>query len=185
MELATVQPPMLDAVRPLLMNPVKLRKCLGEFATGVTVITYAVDGAPRGVTVNSFTSVSMDPPLVLVSIGQWANAATGLKGAPFVVNVLATDQLDLAQHFAGRPHPGLMIPWEPDGGTPRLHGCVARIGCAPWKSVAAGDHILFLGQITECEQREAEALLFHGGQFRSTGRNSLGSAHDVKGRGQP
>ncbi len=174
MEFAIVQSPMFDAVPPASMDLVQLRKCFGQFATGVTVITYAVDGVPRGATVNSFTSVSMDPPLVLVAIGRQANAATGLNAAPFVVNVLATDQLDLALHFAGRPRPGLTVPWELECRTPRLRGCVARIGCAPWKSVDAGDHILFLGKVIEYELREAEALLFHGGQFRSVGLSSLG-----------
>src|SRR5258705_210148 len=79
-----------------------LRRSVGQFVTGVAVVTYESDGRPRGVTVNSFTSVSIDPPLILVSISREARAASGLHGSPSVVNVLAADQLDLARHFAGR-----------------------------------------------------------------------------------
>jgi len=180
MQLAILEPSMSGAVRSVGMDPIKLRKCLGQFATGVAVITYCVGGTPRGVTVNSFTSVSMEPPLVLTAIGRLANAATGLDAAPFVVNVLAMDQLDVALHFAGRPQPALVVPWESGGGTPRLRGCLARIGCDPWKSITAGDHILFLGRVIEYEQREADALVFHGGQFRSIGLDSTGSQNSIK-----
>jgi flavin reductase (DIM6/NTAB) family NADH-FMN oxidoreductase RutF len=156
---------------PTSVDPVQLRRCLSHFATGVAIITYEVDGLPKGVTVNSFTSVSMDPPLVLVAIGRSAKAASGLNASPFVVNVLAADQLDIALHFAGRTQPELIVPWETEASTPWLRGCVARFECAPWRSVEAGDHILFLGRVIDHEEREADALLFHVGQFRSTSLN--------------
>jgi flavin reductase (DIM6/NTAB) family NADH-FMN oxidoreductase RutF len=167
MALPSVQTPPIETAAGTAFDPVNLRHCFGQFATGVAVVTYAVDGEPRGVTVNSFTSVSMDPPLVLVAVGRQAKAATGLESARFVVNVLALDQLDVAQHFAGRPQPGLAVPWDEDARTPRLRGCIARFECVPWEAISAGDHILFVGRVIEHERREAAALLFHGGQFRS------------------
>src|SRR5258705_3797316 len=102
-----------------------LRRSVGQFVTGVTVVTYDLDGSARGVTVNSFTSVSVDPPLILVSIARQARAAAGLRGSPLVVNILAADQLDLARHFAGQCQDGLEIPWSQHHRPPRLRGAVA------------------------------------------------------------
>ena len=124
-----------------------LRRSVGQFVTGVTVVTYDLDGSPRGVTVNSFTSISVDPPLILVSIARNARAAAGLRGSPLVVNGLAAEQLDLAKHFAGQHQDGLEIPWSQHHSPPRLRGAVAWIECQPYAEVEAGDHILFLARV--------------------------------------
>ena len=87
------------------LDTVEFRRALGHFATGVTVVTYAARDADefRGTTVNSFTSVSLDPPLVLVSLGRQTRAAAALRpGTPYAVNVLHHRQRHLALHFAGR-----------------------------------------------------------------------------------
>jgi flavin reductase len=154
-----------------LVDSRHLRRSVGQFVTGVTVVTYDLDGSPRGVTVNSFTSVSVDPPLILVSIARSARAAAGLSGAPLVVNVLAADQLDLARHFAGRSVQGLEIPWSPHHHPPRLRGAVAWIECRPYAEVEAGDHILFLSRVTSHRMLSREPLLFHTGRFRLVGDN--------------
>src|ERR1700752_9366 len=146
-----------------------LRRSVGQFVPGVTVVTYDVEGSPRGVTVNSFTSVSVDPPLILVSIARTARAAAGLSGAPLVVNVLAADQLDLARHFAGQRQDGLEIPWPQPHRPPRLRGAVAWIECRPYAEVDAGDHILFLGRVTSHRTGSIEPLLFQTGRFRLVG----------------
>jgi flavin reductase (DIM6/NTAB) family NADH-FMN oxidoreductase RutF len=146
-----------------------LRRSVGQFVTGVTVVTYDVEGSPRGVTVNSFTSVSVDPPLILVSIARTARAAAGLSGAPLVVNVLAADQLDLAGHFAGQRQDGLEIPWSQHHRPPRLRGAIAWIECQPYAEVHAGDHILFLGRVTSHRMLSREPLLFQTGRFRLVG----------------
>ncbi|HEY1970166.1 MAG TPA: flavin reductase family protein [Pseudonocardia sp.] len=152
-------------------DPRELRRCLARFATGVTVVTYRPAGGtePRGATINSFVSVSLDPPLVLVSIARTARARDGLTGAPFVVNVLAANQLDLALCFAGRPRAQPSLPWVPDAEVPRLRGCLAWFECQPFNAVEAGDHVLFLGQVMRHDRRAGEVLLFHGGQFRLPG----------------
>lgn len=160
-----IQPAPLEPI-----DPRKLRACLGQFATGVTVITYQGDGEARGATVNSFTSVSMDPALILVSIAKSARTAVGLSAAPFTVNVLAASQMELALHFAGRPQQGLDIPWNQSARVPRLRDCVAWIECAPWQAIEAGDHVLFLGRVVAHDHRGSESLLFHDGQFRVPGR---------------
>src|SRR4029078_12518203 len=95
-----------------LVDSRHLRRSVGQFVTGVTVVTYDLDGSPRGVTLTSFSSVSVAPPLILVSIARKARAAAGLSGSRMVVNVLAADQLDLARHFAGQRQGDLEIPWS-------------------------------------------------------------------------
>jgi flavin reductase (DIM6/NTAB) family NADH-FMN oxidoreductase RutF len=146
-----------------------LRRSVGQFVTGVTVVTYEVAGNPRGVTVNSFTSVSVDPPLILVSIARTARAATGLRGSPLVVNVLAADQHDLARHFAGQHQDGLEIPWSEHHHPPRLRGAVAWLECRPYAEMEAGDHILFLSRVTAHRTLSREPLLFRTGEFRLVG----------------
>lgn len=150
------------------------RSCLGHFATGVTVVTCQGDGIEHGVTVNSFTSVSIDPPLVLVSISRKARAFRYLEGRAFVINVLRSDQLGLALHFAGRPDEHLVVPWEPAGvvDAPRLSGCLAWIECTPWQAYDGGDHVLFLGQVANFEFRGGEPLIFYRGRFRLIGDNA-------------
>src|SRR3954465_7893460 len=89
----------------MAIHPRELRQCLGHFTTGVTVITCAgADGAPHGATVNAFTAVSLEPPLVLVSLDRRSRLCALLEAAPFTVNVLEASQKDLALHFAGRPN---------------------------------------------------------------------------------
>jgi flavin reductase len=157
-----------------LVDSRHLRRSVGQFVTGVTVVTYDLDGCPRGLTVNSFTSVSVDPPLILVSIARKARAAAGLSGSPLVVNVLAADQLDLARHFAGQRQGGLEIPWSQHHRPPRLRGAVAWIECQPYAEVEAGDHILFLTRVMSHRMLSKEPLLFHTGRFRLIG-DLLGS----------
>ena len=123
--------------RTAAVDTLELRRAFGHFATGVTVVTYeAADGEFRGTTVNSFTSVSLDPPLVLVSLGRQTRAAAALRsGSAFAVNVLHHGQRDLAMHFAGRPKPETEVRWEMrDGraapGRVLLLLPVRRAGCA-------------------------------------------------------
>src|ERR1700749_1181311 len=87
---------------PVHKSSQSLRSCLGRFATGVVVVTFDSDDGPRGITVNSFTSVSMDPPLVLVSVARRARAHDALFDRAFCVNVLGGEQEALARRFAGR-----------------------------------------------------------------------------------
>ena len=153
------------------IDPRRFRDCLGHFATGVTVVTAASGTGPHGVTVNSFTSVSMDPPLVLVSLARTTKGCNYLDNRPFVINVLRSDQLETALHFAGRAQDGLRIEWERvDTDFPRLRDGLAWIECDAWRSYDGGDHILFLGEVVDFEFRGgAEPLLFYQGKFRLIG----------------
>ena len=145
------------------------RTCLGQYATGVAVVTYEGEDGPRGATINSFTSVSMDPPLVSVSFARPTTTARSLVDRPFVVNVLSSNQLDVALQFAGRPRPELQVPWSSSAEVPRLLGGVAWMQCRPWATYDGGDHVLFVGEVVHHDSRRGEPLLFHRGQFRMVG----------------
>lgn len=155
------------------MDVKELRNCFGNFATGVTVITWRDDHGERcGITVNSFTSVSLDPALVLVSIAKNAKACEALKNRPFVINVLSESQEAYAWQFAGRPNENLMIEWEDDcNGIPRLKNTLAMMECSPWTKYEGGDHILYIGKVESFSQSDAEGLLFFRGKFLKTEKN--------------
>jgi len=147
----------------------QLRNCFGHWATGVAVVGYDVDGEQRGATINGFTSVSMDPPLVLVSFARTARASQALVDRPFSVTLLGEDQLQLALHFAGRPREGLEIPWAPNAEVPRLLGGIGWIECRPWKNYEGGDHVLFLGEVVRYDAWRGKPLIFFTGDFRIVG----------------
>lgn len=152
-----------------------LRNCLAQFATGVTVVTFAAPAGPRGLTVNSFTSVSLDPPLVLVSIAKSAAAHELLEGEPFCVNVLSAEQEGLARRFAGvlsRDLPRWAPPCE--HGVPRLDGALAFLECTPWRVYDAGDHSLFLGEVVHFSHRRGAALVYLSHRFTTVAEPELG-----------
>lgn len=142
-----------------------LRNTLGNFATGVTVVTYEAKGVYHGVTVNSFTSVSMDPPLVLVSLMRSSRALPYLMERPFAINILSNDQLATALKFAGKPDQG-EIEWVTDELAPRINDSIAFFQCQPWAGHDGGDHVLVLGEVDSFGQRDdIKPLLFYRGQW--------------------
>ncbi|OLT19139.1 flavin reductase [Actinomadura sp. CNU-125] len=152
----------------------RLRRAFGAFPTGVTVLT--CDGhEPHGMTANSFASVSLDPPLVLVCVGRDANMHRALHGCEhFGISVLAADQEPVARHFADRRRPlGAAqfdaVDWlsGPVTGVPLIGGAVAAFECRPWRSYDGGDHTIFTGRLLSMsEHLSRDALLFSGGRFR-------------------
>ncbi|WP_082399799.1 flavin reductase family protein [Gordonia phthalatica] len=164
-----------------------LRRVMGEFSTGVTIVTYRdAEGECRGATMNSFTSVSMDPPLVLVSVARQARACAGLDGNPFTVNILSANQLAVALHFAGQPDPDLSVPWhEAADAPPRLLGSTAWLQCQPWQTYDGGDHVLVLGQVVRHDVRAIEPLTFHRGEFRRLGLKMFQMPRTVSFDGRP
>jgi flavin reductase (DIM6/NTAB) family NADH-FMN oxidoreductase RutF len=152
----TVVEPAVDASR--------LRSCLARFATGVAVA--AADGPEgrAGLTVNSFTAVSLEPPLVLVSVHKRARSHDAFLGRPFAVSVLGAEQERLARHFAGRPQDG-PIPWDGTRELPVLAGSLAVLECAPWAAYDGGDHTLVVGRVTRLGYRDGDALGYFCGRF--------------------
>ncbi|MDG4764717.1 flavin reductase family protein [Solwaraspora sp. WMMD406] len=157
-----------------MLDPTLLRQVFGTFATGVTVLT--VGGAqPHGMTANSFTSVSLDPPLVLVCVNRQAVMHDSLVAAgTFGISVLAADQEKVARHFANRWRPlGRAqfddVDWQPGRvtGAPLIDRAVAHFECGLWRTYDGGDHSIFTGHLLSAQQySDDEPVLFLHGRFR-------------------
>jgi flavin reductase (DIM6/NTAB) family NADH-FMN oxidoreductase RutF len=154
------------------IDPRTLRQTVGRFVTGVTVVAIDVDGEIRAMTANSFTSLSLDPPLVLFCLGKETKAGLQIHTAPgFAVSILRNDQRDLSSYFAGawkadEPPPFTFTAW--DGG-PRLDGCVAAVGCKMRAIHEGGDHWIVVGEVIDIHRTEAHKvpLVFYGGGYVS------------------
>jgi flavin reductase (DIM6/NTAB) family NADH-FMN oxidoreductase RutF len=148
------------------IDPREFRNCLGRFATGVTVITTEVDGQVHGMTANGFMSVSLEPPLVLISIGNKARLNVLLPHSRrFGVSMLNENHEMISRHFAGRPMEGLEIPLVRKRDMPVLEGAVASLVARVVNVVPAGDHTLYLGQVEHLDWREDRPLLFYSGKY--------------------
>ncbi|MEY4749138.1 MAG: hypothetical protein RIQ60_1352 [Pseudomonadota bacterium] len=150
--------------------PRHLRAALGLFATGVTIVTTLTpDGEPIGLTVNSFNSVSLEPPLVLWSLGLRSGTRDIFRtAARWVVHVLSADQRELAERFALRGVDRFAgVAWQPGlGAMPVLDGAAAVFECRAHTSHEAGDHVILIGEVEHCRSRaSALPLIFHGGRF--------------------
>ncbi len=143
------------------------RRTLGMFATGVTVLTVRAGDQVHGMTANAFTSVSLRPPLVLVSVDRRARLSNLLhEGTRFGVNVLEAGQAALSDMFAGRAVEGAPEPrFELVHDTPLVEGALAHLVARVVRSYWGGDHSLFLGQVEYARYGEGEPLLFHGGRY--------------------
>jgi flavin reductase (DIM6/NTAB) family NADH-FMN oxidoreductase RutF len=140
-----------------------LRSCLSRFVTGVAVVTFDGPRGRSGITCNSFTSVSLDPPLVLVAVARTARSHDDLHGRAFCVNVLGAEQEATARSFASRSagEPG----WLDHPVAPRLAGALAWLACEPWREYDGGDHTLFLGRVADFGHREGDALGYANSRF--------------------
>lgn len=155
------------------LDSLALRAALGQYATGVTVVTTLdAEGRPAGLTVNSFASVSLDPPLVLWSLAQTSACMQAFRSCEhFAVNVLAVDQFELSNRFALAGYDKFAdIEWLPGlGGVPLLNGCCARFECRSQARHAGGDHVIFVGRIERFSREDRAPLVFHGGRYCSRG----------------
>jgi flavin reductase (DIM6/NTAB) family NADH-FMN oxidoreductase RutF len=142
------------------------RKALGRFATGVTVVTARHEGVPHGMTANAFMSVSLDPPLVLVSVGNQSNMHRVLQSTRrYGVSVLAEDQEALSVHFAGRIVDGLEPRFITRRGVPLVEGALAYLVVQVVDAHLAGDHTLYIGLVEHFEAIDGRPLLFYGGKY--------------------
>jgi flavin reductase (DIM6/NTAB) family NADH-FMN oxidoreductase RutF len=167
--------PHRPAVDPQAARRSALRSCLGRFATGVAVVRFDSDHARHGITVNSFTSVSLDPPLVLVSVDRCARSHDLLHERAFTVNVLGAEQEALARRFAGGAD--IEPVWVEGDHAPRLAGVLAHLECTPWRAYDGGDHTLFLGEIVGFDFRDGDALAYHTSRFTTVAEQLLGHEH--------
>ncbi len=147
-----------------------LRRTLGMFATGVTVITALKDEQVHGMTANAFMSVSLEPPLVLISVDRRTKMCGFLhEGMHYGVSVLCATQAALSDRFAGRSseeEPRFAIVKD----TPLVEGALAHFVARVERSYWGGDHSLFLGRVEYARQNEGTPLLFHGGRYERLGQ---------------
>ncbi|KAE9631509.1 flavin reductase family protein [Parasedimentitalea maritima] len=143
------------------------RDALGCFGTGVTVVTTLTPRGPLAITANSFTSVSMDPPLLL-----WCPAKNSLRHNAFIdadhftIHIMGENQLDLAKHFARNGEDFEPVSWQPNAvGTPTLPDCIARFDCRHFARHPGGDHSILIGEVLSATTRPGKGLIFKQGLY--------------------
>lgn len=177
-----------------------LRRALGQFATGVTIVTTAGAGdRPVGVTANSFNSVSLDPPMVLWSLSAAALSKGAFETAAyFCVHVLSAAQEELSRRFATQGSDKFDgVSWSPGlGAAPLLADYVARFQCRNSNRFPVGDHVVFVGEVLEFSLSDARPLVFHDGRYALAERRMMAriarqlgdqpiAARDRRGKGTP
>ena len=163
-----------------VVDPLAFRQALGTFVTGVTIVTArGPDGEPVGLTVSSFNSVSLDPPLVLWSLSlESASLPSFREARSWAVHVLSAGQEEMSARFAtpgADRFAGLDISDGPEG-APQLPDFAARFGCEATVEYEGGDHAIFVGHVENLQRREAEPLVYHGGRYGRVQRPSDDSA---------
>jgi flavin reductase (DIM6/NTAB) family NADH-FMN oxidoreductase RutF len=149
------------------------RRVCGRFATGITVVSVLdTGGRPHGITINSFASLSLDPPLVMVSISLSNSALEHfLQSTHFTVNVLAHDQEHHSRRFAKHAGDRFQgVDWQgAESGAPLLEGALAHLECAKMRWFEAGDHAVLIGQVVRAGCREGRPLLFFQSAYAALG----------------
>lgn len=153
----------------------ELRNCFGKFATGITIITaLAPDGTKLGLTVNSFSSLSLDPPMILWSLDKRSNSLDALQNAShFAVNVLASDQMELSNKFASpsdEKYNGVELA-PSKCNLPLFAGAVAHLECKNIQTHDGGDHIIFIGEVEHFCISDKKPLLYANGQYAVAARH--------------
>jgi flavin reductase (DIM6/NTAB) family NADH-FMN oxidoreductase RutF len=149
-------------------DPRHFRSALGRFASGVTVVTARYQDQTHGMTANAFVSVSLDPPLVLVSLDNRSYMHRILPNVGhYGVSVLAEEQERLSNHFAGRTSEGIHIRFLTRNGIPLLEGAVAYFVVRVMDAHPAGDHTLYIGHVQHFESRDERPLLFYAGRYQN------------------
>ncbi|MBS4202002.1 flavin reductase family protein [Bacillus sp. FJAT-49732] len=144
------------------------RTAMGRFATGVTVITTKVNETIHGMTANAFVSVSLNPKLILVSIGEQAQMNELLKeSGHFAVSILNDNQEDLSAYFAGQINEERKIDFDVFNGMDVIKDALVNMTCTVQNSVVAGDHTLFIAEVTDLRVQDGDPLLFYGGAYRN------------------
>jgi flavin reductase (DIM6/NTAB) family NADH-FMN oxidoreductase RutF len=147
-----------------------LRDALGRFVTGVTLVTTMAETGPLGMTVNSFSSVSLDPPLVLWSPARRSSRFPFFEASShFAIHVLAADQRGLAEHFARNGHfPDIPVT-QGLGDAPLVDGCAARLECLHAAHHDGGDHLIVVGEVLRVAASDRSPLLYHRGRYAALG----------------
>lgn len=160
---------MTDSSKSAAIEPRAFRRALGNFATGVTIVTAIdPDGTKVGVTANSFSSLSMDPPLILWSSKKDARSSPIFEAATnFAVNILASDQLEMSNQFARQQEDKFAgVEWEEGiSGVPVFPNCAGRFQCETYDKIDGGDHWIFVGRVIAFDDFGRTPLCFHQGSY--------------------
>src|SRR4051794_4662170 len=153
-------------------DPAGFRAAASRFSTGVTVVTSSgADGVPAGMTANSFTTVSMQPPTVLVSLRRGRTWQAVTESSRYAVNVLRAEDVAICRHFAGAPLPqGAPALIDRDGFL-LLPQAIAQFGCEVISAIEIADHTLFIGEVRWCRHQDGLPLAFYASRLR----NGLGA----------
>ena len=159
------------------LNASDFRKAMGAFATGVTIITVDLDGEVHGMTANAFTSVSLDPMLVLVCVDASTRTHAHLHAKKrFGINVLCENQRAISEYYARPDRTHEHAETEAGArfdrtkqGTPMLHGSLAYLECRLRSAEDAGDHTIFIAEVEDVVVRDGQPLLFFRGKYRKVG----------------
>jgi flavin reductase (DIM6/NTAB) family NADH-FMN oxidoreductase RutF len=147
----------------------QFRRICGKFASGITVVTVQdASGASHGMTANSFTSVSLTPPLVLVCVDRNAIILEHFRSSPyFGINILSAGQRQLSDQFAGRGYDRFQgVEWYAgQTGVPLLPDVLATIECSRWDLVTAGDHDIVIGEVLHANCQDGDPLVFYSSQY--------------------
>lgn len=158
---------------PISIDSQELRHTLSAFATGITVISIVDEqGNPKGLTVNSFNSVSLDPPLILWSLAlNTVDFEAFRQAARFAVNVLAQDQISISERFASVAVDKFAgIAYTPGlGNVPVLEGCIAVLECCSEAVYPGGDHVILLGRVERLQRFARPPLIFYDGSYIGAG----------------
>jgi flavin reductase (DIM6/NTAB) family NADH-FMN oxidoreductase RutF len=164
----------------LSIEPEQFRRAAGQFATGIAVVTTTVDGCAHGMTANSFTSVSLNPTLILVCVDNRARTRDYVEAASaFAVNILAEEQEALSVYFAGPrnefPDELAEVPYHPGAtGSPIIEGAAAHLDCRLVASYPGGDHTIYVGEVVDANSVQGRPpLVYHAGRYT---RLAVGSA---------
>lgn len=148
------------------MDNLQFRQAMGKFATGVTVITTEIEGKEHGMTANAFMSVSLEPKLVVISIGERAQMLEKIKKSKkFAVNVLSDAQQEYSLIFAGQIKEQRKINFGSLAGLPVITGAIAQVACEVVSEYVEGDHTLFIGKVLDIKVEEGDPLLFFSGKY--------------------
>ena len=146
-----------------------LRNALGQFATGVTVVTTQTDKGPLGITANSFSSVSLDPPLVLWSPARASRRFAAFEAAThYAIHVLSDTQEHVCKRFSTDGFDFDGLDWAPgQNGAPLIGGALAQFECTRYAAHDGGDHLIIVGRVTQARQTAGKPLIFAQGAFRA------------------
>lgn len=149
------------------LDAARFRRAMGKFATGVTVVTYAHQGNTTGMTANAFMSLSMDPPMILISVRTQSRFAQSVaRGDTFGVSFLADEQEALSRHFGGQPREGLADPFEYAGVVPVIRGALVQIAARANAIHAGGDHLIYTADVEALRESDGTPLLFYTGKYK-------------------